>query len=365
MTTASSPRQPGRLFCSRPFRCLHVSGFRQPKGDAYLCCPSWLSTVVGNVQLQGIEDVWNGDRAQQVRRSILDGSFDHCSGERCPFLQTISGPVSRIEDVTDPELREVIDQQLTVLPFGPREVNCSYDRSCNLSCPTCRTEHIIETAQEVQILTIQEKLDAAMGDTELLYITGSGDAFGSPYFNRWIRGMKLDDKPNLERIHLHTNAQLWTEKMWSKIPAEVRLLIKEAEISIDAASAEVYHINRRGGDFQQLLANLDFIRELRISGPLQYLKLSMVVQLNNFREMPAFVELAKRFAADEAYFGQLVNWGSFSESEFEERAVHLPQHPLHREFLSVLSHDSLHARPAFLGNLADLLRDPAILQPSS
>jgi len=123
---------------------MHVAGFHQPKGDVYLCCPSWLDKVVGNIQLQTVEEVWNGRPAQELRRSILDGSFRYCDGGRCPFLQTLSGPVTRVDAVTDPDLREAIDKQMLELPYGPKEVNCSYDRSCNLSCPSCRKEHVIE-----------------------------------------------------------------------------------------------------------------------------------------------------------------------------------------------------------------------------
>jgi hypothetical protein len=59
--------------------------------------------------------------------------------------------------------------------------------------------------------------------------------------------MKHEDMPNLKMIHLHTNAQLWTSKLWETIHEDIRSLITEAEISIDAASSETYSINRRGG----------------------------------------------------------------------------------------------------------------------
>jgi sulfatase maturation enzyme AslB (radical SAM superfamily) len=333
---------------------MHVAGFNQPKGDVYLCCPSWLDKVVGNIQLQSVEEVWNGKQAQELRRSILDGSFRFCDAGRCPFLQTASGPVTRTDKVTDPDLREAIDKQLLTLPYGPKEVNCSYDRSCNLSCPSCRTEHVIEIQYGDQITAIQERLEAAMSDTEYLYITGSGDAFGSPYFNRWLRTMNVDHLPKLHTIHLHTNAQLWTPKMWNMIPAKVRALIRDAEISIDAASSATYAINRRGGTFEQLLANLEFIRSLRAEGPLEYLKLSMVVQENNFHEMPEFVELGKRFLADTVYFGQLVNWGTYTDREFRNHAIHLPEHSRHQEFLGVLRHEAMLDSRVFLGNLAEL-----------
>lgn len=344
-----------RLFCSRPFRTLHVSGFKKPKGDVYLCCPSWMPTVTGNLLAQTVEEAWNGPAAQDIRRSVLDGSFSHCLRERCPFLQTVSGPVSPIDDVDEPDLRAAIDGQLTVLPHGPRELNCSYDNSCNLSCPTCRTRKIVENREEASILAIQARLEQeALPEAEFVYITGSGDAFASPSFNKWLRTMDVSRTPRLETIHLHTNAQLWTPQMWAMIPAATRRLIRSAEISIDAATSATYAINRRGGEFATLLENLAFIRDLRRAGPLAYLKISFVVQANNFREMPDFVRLGLAHEVDTIYFGRLVNWGTFGQRTYEQRAVHLPDHPEHADFLAVLDDAMLMHPKVTLGNLVEL-----------
>lgn len=171
---------------------------------------------------------------------------------------TKSGPVQRIGEVTDPEMRAVIDGNLTVLPNGPRIINAGWDDSCNLSCPSCRTTRIIQS-NFTEILNIQNKVEAEFADAHTLYITGSGDPFGSPGFNRWLRTFDASKWPKLKRIHLHTNAQLWSPRMWDRIADGARVLIRSAEISIDAATPETYALNRRGGCFHRLLQNLEFI----------------------------------------------------------------------------------------------------------
>src|SRR4029077_17917476 len=177
----------GNLFCSKPFSWFEVSGWAAPKGDVYLCCPTWLDTPIGNLQRQSVEEVWNGEVAQAIRSSILDGTFSFCSKTRCPFLQSVTAPVEPASDVTDPKMRQAIDDNLTILPWGPQEINCAFDKSCNLSCPTCRTERLIETDQADPIRAIQKKLEReAVPNAKFLYITGSGDAFGSPFFNEWL-----------------------------------------------------------------------------------------------------------------------------------------------------------------------------------
>jgi hypothetical protein len=94
-------------------------------------------------------------------------------------------------------------------------------------------------------------------------MSGIGDPFGSPFSKKWLQTMKREDMPKLREIFLQTNAQLWTPQMWRKIPKNIQQLVKSTEISIDAATSETYSINRRGGSFDRLLANLSFISQLR------------------------------------------------------------------------------------------------------
>ena len=84
----------------------------------------------------------------------------------------------------------------------------------------------------------------------------------------------------------------------------------------------------------------------------------MVVQLNNFREMPDFVRLGKRFGADAAYFGKLLDWGVFARPVYLFRSVHLPGHPQHEELLNLLADPVFDDDIVELGNLSDL-RKPA------
>src|SRR6266542_1615578 len=109
---------PEKLFCSKPFQWLEVSGWTPPKGDVYLCCPTWLETSAGNLQRQSVEEIWNGKTAQAIRESIHNGSFSYCNGKRCAYLKSRTGPVQPADTVTDPKLRQAIDERLTVLPWG-------------------------------------------------------------------------------------------------------------------------------------------------------------------------------------------------------------------------------------------------------
>lgn len=142
--------------------------------------------------------------------------------------------------------------------------------------------------------------------------------------------------------------------MWKTIPGEIQQIVKTAEISIDAASSETYSKNRRGGSFERLLENLKFISTLHESIPMDWVGISMVVQENNFREMPDFVRLSKRFGFG-VYFSKLVDWGTFTKDEFTHRAVHLSSHPRYKEFIALLKDKIFNDPLVCLGNLTEIV----------
>jgi organic radical activating enzyme len=353
-------RKPGngeRLFCAQPFTRFEVLGGGGQRGDVFFCCQSWITKSLGNMTEKSVEEVWNGKAARDIRRSILDGSFKYCRADVCPYLQRIDGPVQRVEDVKDEKLLDIIRKELTIVPFGPSDIICCFDQSCNLSCPSCRTNTIMETVHGKAILNIQKRLEnEALSDARMLYITGSGDPFGSPFFRRWLQTMSRSAMPKLERIFLHTNGLLWTKRIWESIPSDTRALIRSATISIDAATPQTYAVNRRGGDFETLLDRLAFIGELREHGPLEYLEIHMTVQANNYKEMPQFLELGRRHHCDRVSFHQLLDWGTFSPREYASRAVHFPEHPEHAAFLAMLSDKVLDDPIVYMSNLTEIKR---------
>ena len=103
------------------------------------------------------------------------------------------------------------------------------------------------------------------------------------------------------------------------------------------------------------MPNLEFISGLRLTGPIENLTISMVVQENNFREMADFVRLGKRLGVDVVYFSRLVDWGTFEDAELRRRQVHGREHPYHAELIEVLGNEIFRDEIVFLGNLTELV----------
>ena len=359
-----TPRpDPKGRFCRVPFERLETMW----DGNVHFCCVSWLPARIGKIDSASAEHIWNSDAAKDIRRSILDGSYRYCSRLYCPEIA--NGTLPRNENVKNTEHRRIIANRADTLPQGPTEVMLSHDRSCNLSCPSCRNDLIVAKRAE------QDRLDS-LADRVILpllrksrrvRITGSGDPFGSAHFRHIIKNINRKDFPDL-LIDLHTNGQLFDEKSWNDL--KLSGLCNHAYISIDAAREETYAVVRRGGTLSRLLGNFEFISGLRRKGELSRVRLDFVVQKVNFREMPDIVDLAKTYEFDGVKFQMIRNWGTYDPDVFVDHFIGSPDHPDYPSFLDVLRDPRLQDSFTFYFGLNKPLADaenahaPAYLQPS-
>jgi hypothetical protein len=118
---------------------------------------------------------------------------------------------------------------------------------------------------------------------------------------------------------------------------------------------ETYRIVRRGGDFNRLLSNLEFLDDLRMHrGEKFSLGFAFVVSALNFREMPEFVRFSKRYHAVLVGFNFLRNQSGYSLEEFKKLDISRPDHPEYQEFLKVLRSDELRDSCVGWGSLGHL-----------
>lgn len=337
-------------FCSRPFTTL-VSG---AEGRTFICdCPAYVPIATGNlVYSKSADDVWNSAVAQEIRRSVLDGDYSYCSRTLCGLIKEDLLP--RNEDITDPVLRNVIDNHLTKLESGPSTVQLSHDPSCNLACPSCRSEII--TLKNTELATYEAARDRVvmplLARTKgTVMLSGGGDPFASKHYRSILAGLNAETDKDLT-IALLTNALVLTPKQWNEFKG-AHPLIRSILVSVDAAQPETYAYVRRPGNFARLLPNLEFLAQQRRAGAFGLFGLCFVVQERNFREMPDFVDLGKRLGVDAIWFQRLVNFGTFDEQGLRDADVGDPNHAHHEEFTQILQDPrlkdpSVHLFTAFL-----------------
>jgi MoaA/NifB/PqqE/SkfB family radical SAM enzyme len=308
--------------CSTPFTYLEIH-----KNSTHSCCPTWLPNDLGD----DINTVWGGEELNKIQTSVLDGSYRYCSKTSCPhlsgFISTGKVP-SKFIKKDKFNLEDYID--------GPKSLNFAFDRSCNLSCPTCRTSMIMANGSEIDF--VESKLGEVVthlgSSVELIYLSGTADPFASKTFRNFLLNIDLGKFPKLNHIHLHTNGQLLNNEMWGKL-THIHHLIKTIEISVDASTKETYEVVRRGGNWENIIENLKFISTI----PMKNKNISFVVQDTNYTEMGDFYKMMMEIFNNNVsvFFNKIDNWGTYSDGEYRIKQIWSKSHPEFDKFLIELS----------------------------
>jgi MoaA/NifB/PqqE/SkfB family radical SAM enzyme len=350
--------KPSQKICMLPFESAEIS----LNGNLYFCCPSWQKKPFGKISSQTIVEQWNSKAAQEIRHSILDGSYKYCDKVMCPYLQADN--LKSLKEL-NPEQQMVILKEEVVLETPPMNLMLSYDQSCNLSCESCRVEKISYNVdspeyKNLKMLTEQFTKDFfnQPSDRKLrLNITGSGDPFASVVFRQFLEELDGSKFPNLI-IDLQTNGVLFTPIMWGRL-YKIHKNIGQVMVSVDAATEATYTIVRRGGHWAQLLSNIEFLRKLRGEKKIGYLQLNFVVQKRNYFEMENFVKKFRLPDIDILYFSLIDDWGTWNKVGFANQAVWKKENSEFENFKKNLLSEVFDNRQVGLGNLT-ILRTSAI-----
>jgi len=335
--------------CPKPFEYMDIIFQIDGRIDCYPCAPPLVPKIVGDLNKQSIDEIWYGEKYNQIRNSILDGSYSYCKKELCPDILNQNIPHKNSFKVA--KYNKGPFSASSLFPFKPKVFNLNFDRTCNLSCPSCRTELIttLDNEEDQVIKNLVEKIMQQDLSQTTLVICSSGDPFFSKHYRKLLFEIEGTKHPGLN-IQIMTNGLLFTRDAWSQMH-KIHQNIHKVCISIDAATEMTYQVTRRGGDFNQLMKNLDFLSMLRSRDEITFLRLDFVVQDHNFKEMPEFIELGKKYKVDQVYFQRIINWGTFSEEEFKQRNIFDPNHLDHQLFLKIINTDIFNDKIVNLGNL--------------
>jgi MoaA/NifB/PqqE/SkfB family radical SAM enzyme len=342
-----TPRRFTGKFCPVPFDEAYIN----PDGDTFLCCAAILPVPIGNVfQENSWNDVWNSKVAQELRGSILNGTYKYCNKRSCPTI--LNGGLLECDHLVaeaTPSFREerwreaLLNKSVQVK--GTLFADLGYDISCNLSCPQCRLDLIVsDRAGFAKLDALREgMIDDLLAKLQDVRISSGGEALFSRHFRKLLSEIDPTRCPNLTHLELLTNGMLFDRRQWDTF-RNLHYLKILLVISIDASSKETFESIRRNGRWERMLANLEFASTLRRDRKLTKLLISYAVQTENFRDMPEAVRMAERCHVDDISFFKLENVGTYSESDYRSRNIVEASHPLHNEFLDVLR-DPIFASP--------------------
>lgn len=317
------PKHLSEYFCPIPFEQLYYYNY-----SASICSPTWTHEVsVGNPHdVSSIEELWNSERAQQVRASILSGDFTYCNEKIC--WRMLEGRLLKRSEITNPKYRAIINQKKTVIEGGPEFLNVGYNIACNLHCRMCREEVHAEPEEGCVERSQRQLKSYDFRNLKRLILPGAGEFFLSPDHISMLEHIDEYHMPNLEAIWIYTNGLLYSDEKWDKIKNLAKRYKVKVFISMDAATPETYSLIRHG-NFELLLKNVKRLIEKRDAGEITEIWLPFCVQRLNFREMTDFVELAHSLGADWVHFEKLFH-STVSE------CVHNPNNVYFGEFIKEL-----------------------------
>lgn len=138
----------------------------------------------------------------------------------------------------------------------------SFDPSCNLTCPICRSskidighENILDVNAMVETMnTVQSYIPHA----KRVIVSGDGEACHSPWYRRILQYF---DGP--AKITLMSNCTLMNDAFWNSLPQHVMNAIDSIHISFNGTTKDVYEKTMRGAKFETFLENMELIDVLK------------------------------------------------------------------------------------------------------
>jgi MoaA/NifB/PqqE/SkfB family radical SAM enzyme len=367
--TIKAPKQLKGRYCLQPFTNVDIHS-----NNGIRCCSeSWMPSWIGDFSENSIGEIWNSPKIQEIRQSVIDGTYQYCDWHQCPFYCNDQYYLYSRKDLENPESLPVLHRSRllkytpwiryilegkTKLDIMPANYNLAYDETCNLKCPSCRNTTKIytqgpeyESRLAIQKKLLQEVETKGFDNIGRFNLTGSGEPFISKIFRDFLFNFDGKKYPKLD-INIQSNGVLFTPEVWDHMK-KIHNNINEVIISLDASRPETYETIRVNGNFEVLLKNIEFLAGLRNQNKIKRLMLAYVVQQKNYREMIDAIQIAQKYHVDLFIFNLLNDWMSWSKEEYEKNAIWKVYHPEYPNFIKVLE-DPIFDDPMIdLGNMSE------------
>lgn len=346
-----------RVACVRPFLSVELDNI----GRVFTCCNGYIKFPIGNIFEQSFEEIWNGERAREIRRKMLAGDLSCCNMDICN-TRDLCGERTLDRNLSADELAALGEKMIY-----PRGVLLANDEECNVACMMCRHKVIAHSDQELAKMSAgNDNILSMLKNAELVYVSGKGDPFSSRYMRALIKQI-VQTYPQM-KFRVSTNGILASKELFEDLGLlrsesggdEDR--VTQVNFSIHAATEKTYNKIVKGGNWQAVMRNLKWLSERQRAGRIKELFMIFVLSSLNFRELPDFLRLTRQFGANPLIW-DYKNWGVQSGLEARNLAVFDPRHRDYPELVEILQDEEikLHLHgdvfsPALLKAMAAQLR---------
>ncbi|MBR3624127.1 MAG: radical SAM protein, partial [Selenomonadaceae bacterium] len=292
-------------------------------GDVRIC--PWNGIVIGNILENSLEEIWKGKKATEIRAAFLRGELLGCGEQYCPLcIQKRSSLEFEPEELT-----RLNDE----LPDLPEIISLAYDERCNHACPSCRQGIMKFDKEYLQKLDgITKNIEPYLSDMKRIITNGIGDLFVSTEIVDMLSRLKPKRKDF--SMFLETNGVLFKDN-WGKIS---HLGGRDITVSVTPNSfdRETYRYLAGKDDLKKFEKSMEFITDLKHQGAISRIRIIMVIQDSNFRQIPDFIKRCIEYDADDIVLRPIFKWFYLQEDEFLYKNVLNPAHPYHKEYLEII-----------------------------
>jgi MoaA/NifB/PqqE/SkfB family radical SAM enzyme len=317
-------------YCLAPFISVTI-GLR---GEVALCgCSNWHPSIVGNIMDNTLEEILSNHFSQKIRTSIADGSYRYCNEKTCGVMHQDSLIGS---DVLSPDIKDLINN--TDRYKLPNEITVALDRTCNLSCPSCRTtvikssDHLLQYQRALGEKISSNIFSQRSDDPITVHASTTGELFASPLLLEFVNTIPVNRYPNV-CLGIQTNGLLAPSR-WNRL-GEMQHRVRKITVTVDAAFEHTYELLRRGGRWQDITESLQWISQHSSLYNIEF-RTRMVVQAMNFQEMEKFYDMCDKLKASTIEFTRITDWGHYG-NRFLEQDVFDSRHEQYDQAMIELS----------------------------
>lgn len=301
------------------------------QGDVRQCC--WTRDgYIGNLQKNSIEEIYHGEKAEQIRKRLEAGDYSLCDVDACPYLA-----MNEIE-------KHLIEYDEA--PQFPTELYLGFERVCNYACTCCTVHKFMQEEKkedlELYYKKIEERIMPILPYVKKISANGCGELFCSKHILNILSNWKPMSNPEDIEVLLESNGSLFDEEHWKQIENLGEYNLRVA-ISVMSFEEPVYqYLSGTKLPITKVENNLKFIRSLREAGIINYFEIATVVQEKNFRSIPKFVQKCiEGYNPDYIRLRPYEPWGAQSPEEVWITDVRNPEHPYYEEYKKVMQHPIL------------------------
>lgn len=315
-----------KLYCKNPWNCLELNN----DGRCFFCNPCFSNfNSIGNIFEQDIDEIWNGPKAQEYRRDIIEKKYTFCNYDVC------NGNKSE----------ELISNDL-IAPY-PEYINIGYDYTCAQKCIICRDEIKVLPKEETE--KWESKLATHIlpitSNVKYMFINCRGEFFDSIHTQKMTAAI-LNNNPNI-KVEFISNGIKCTEENLKKHNLLDKLY--KVHISLHAAKRKTYKQIFRNDKFDVVMKNIKFISNLKKSGKINDFEIMFVITDANYKDMPDFVRLAEKLEAKAVFSACIGGYAEYIKNR-EDYAVFYQNHHNYNDFVKMLKMPIFNSSHCFLPN---------------